>query len=133
MHHRQGRRPLARRGLSVLGVEVDERMAEVARGHGAEVEIAAFEGWDAGGRTFDLVTCVDAWHWIDPARGAAKAGHPRTERADQRRARVWRPATGTPRFHASGAFSAFEMKTYPWVRDVSTDDWTVPAATITSG
>jgi len=31
-------------------------MAEIARGPGVEVEIAAFEGWDAAGRTFDRVT-----------------------------------------------------------------------------
>src|SRR4051794_3902031 len=64
---------LAERGLSVLGVEVDQRMAEVARGHGIEVEVAAFENWAAAGRTFDLITCGDAWHWIDPDHGAAKA------------------------------------------------------------
>ncbi|WP_157641438.1 class I SAM-dependent methyltransferase [Longispora albida] len=64
---------LARRGLAVLGVELDERMATVARGHGLDVEIAAFETWDAAGRTFDLLTCADAWHWINPAEGVAKA------------------------------------------------------------
>jgi len=64
---------LAERGLSVLGVEPDERMAEVALGHGVPVEVAEFETWDAAGRRFDLVTCADAWHWIDPARGIPKA------------------------------------------------------------
>jgi SAM-dependent methyltransferase len=64
---------LARRGLPVLGVEADARMAEVARRHGIDVRVAAFEEWDAAGRTFDLVVCGDAWHWINPARGVAKA------------------------------------------------------------
>jgi SAM-dependent methyltransferase len=64
---------LAGRGLAVLGVEVDERMAQVARGHGIDVRVATFEDWPAAGRTFDLVTCGDAWHWIDPVRGARKA------------------------------------------------------------
>jgi len=64
---------LAGRGLSVLGVEVDGRMAEVARGHGIPVEVSAFESWDAAGRVFDLLTCAQAWHWIDPEAGAAKA------------------------------------------------------------
>jgi len=64
-------RALARRGLSVLGVELDARMAAVARAHGVEVEVARFEEWDDAGRRFDLVTSGDAWHWIDPARGAA--------------------------------------------------------------
>lgn len=63
---------LAGRGLDVLGVETDERMAQVARAHGVPVEIAPFETWDARGRRFGLVTCGSAWHWIDPALGAAK-------------------------------------------------------------
>lgn len=64
---------LAARGLSVLGVEVDERMAQVARGHGVDVEVSGFETWDAAGRTFDLITCGQAWHWIDAAAGIPKA------------------------------------------------------------
>jgi hypothetical protein len=32
-----------------------------------------FETWEDRGRTYDLVTCSDAWHWIDPKRGVAKA------------------------------------------------------------
>ncbi|MCW2495999.1 methyltransferase domain-containing protein [Jatrophihabitans sp.] len=59
---------LAARGLDVLGVEVDVRMAAVARRHGITVEVAPFEEWDSAGRTFDLVTCGQAWHWINPAR-----------------------------------------------------------------
>ena len=49
-------RQMAQRGAKVLGVELAPRMAEVARGHGVDVEIAAFEGWDGAGRTFDRVT-----------------------------------------------------------------------------
>jgi SAM-dependent methyltransferase len=67
-------RLLAPRGLSVLGVEVDARMAAVARRHGVRVEVAPFEEWDDAGRRFDLVACGDTWHWIDRKRGAAKAG-----------------------------------------------------------
>jgi SAM-dependent methyltransferase len=61
------------RGCGVLGVEPDERMAEVARRHGFEVEVANFEQWDAAGRTFDAVISGQAWHWVDPVSGAAKA------------------------------------------------------------
>ena len=63
---------LAARGLTVLGVELDERMAAVARGHGVPVEVGDFETWADAGRQFDLITCSDAWHWIDPEQGLAK-------------------------------------------------------------
>jgi SAM-dependent methyltransferase len=58
-------RQMAQHGANVLGVELAPRMAEVARRHGVEVEIAAFEGWDAAARTFDRVTSAQAWHWLD--------------------------------------------------------------------
>jgi SAM-dependent methyltransferase len=60
-------------GCTVRGVEPDSRMAEFARGTGVEVEVAAFEDWDAAGRDFDAVVAGTAWHWIDPVAGAAKA------------------------------------------------------------
>ncbi|MGO8960271.1 MAG: class I SAM-dependent methyltransferase [Streptosporangiaceae bacterium] len=60
-------------GCRVLGVEVDARMAEWARQRGHEVEVAAFESWDPAGRTFDAVVSGQAWHWVDPVAGAAKA------------------------------------------------------------
>ena len=66
-------RLFADRGCQVLGVELDARMAEVARSHGLEVEVAGFEEWDAGGRTFDLLISGQAWHWIDPGIGPTKA------------------------------------------------------------
>jgi SAM-dependent methyltransferase len=57
----------------VLGVEVDPRMAAAARQRGLDVDVAKFEDWDPADRTFDLVVAGQAWHWIDPAAGAAKA------------------------------------------------------------
>jgi SAM-dependent methyltransferase len=61
-------------GCDVLGVEVDERMAEFARSrHGLAVEVASFEEWDPAGRTFDAVVAGQTWHWVDPVAGAAKA------------------------------------------------------------
>lgn len=61
---------LAARGLDVLGVEPDPDMAAVAREHGLRVEVAGFERWEPAGRRFDLAVCGQAWHWIDPDRGA---------------------------------------------------------------
>lgn len=48
-------------------------MAELARARGFEVDVARFEDWESGGRTFDAVIAGQTWHWIDPVAGAAKA------------------------------------------------------------
>lgn len=61
-----------RAGCRVLGLEVDPRMAAVARQSGIDVEVGRFEDWDPGGRVFDTVVAAQAWHWIDPVMGAAK-------------------------------------------------------------
>lgn len=61
------------RGVRLLAVEVDARMAEVAQAKDVAVEVSPFEAWDAAGRTFDVVTAAQAWHWVDPVAGAAKA------------------------------------------------------------
>jgi SAM-dependent methyltransferase len=66
-------RPFTRAGCRVLGVEVDARMAEFARGCGIDVEVAKFEEWESAGRTFDTVVSGQSWHWVDPLAGAAKA------------------------------------------------------------
>ncbi|AZM56088.1 SAM-dependent methyltransferase [Streptomyces sp. WAC 01529] len=60
-------------GCEVLGVDPDARMAALARRLGTEVEVAAFEAWDPAGREFDAVVAGQAWHWVDPVAGAAKA------------------------------------------------------------
>ena len=60
-------------GCTVLGVEADERMAGFARKAGTEVEVSTIEAWDPAGRAFDAVVAGQAWHWVDPVAGAAKA------------------------------------------------------------
>lgn len=60
-------------GCRVLGVEPDARMADVARQFGGEVDVATFEDWDPADREFDAVVAGQAWHWIDPVAGMAKA------------------------------------------------------------
>jgi SAM-dependent methyltransferase len=61
-------------GCRVLGVDPDVRMAGLTRQSGIEVEVAKFEAWDPAGREFDAVVAGQAWHWVDPVAGAAKAG-----------------------------------------------------------
>ena len=63
----------ARHGAHVLGIEPDARMAALARAKGLEVEVSPFEQWDPAGRTFDVVTAGQSWHWVDPTDGPAKA------------------------------------------------------------
>lgn len=74
-------------GCSVLGVEVDARMADFARRRGLEVEVAAFETWEPAGRRFDAVISGQSWHWVDPIAGTAKAA--RALRAGGRLAVFW--------------------------------------------
>jgi SAM-dependent methyltransferase len=60
-------------GCQVLGVDPDPQMAELARQGGTPTEVAKFEDWDPAGRTFDAVIAAQAWHWVDPVAGAARA------------------------------------------------------------
>jgi SAM-dependent methyltransferase len=60
-------------GCQVLGVEIDPRMAKLARKRGVTVEVSGFEAWDPAGRRFDLLVAGQAWHWVDPVAGAVKA------------------------------------------------------------
>jgi SAM-dependent methyltransferase len=144
--------PLVACGLAVLGVEVDAKMANVARRHGIIVEVSSFETWDDDGRTFDLITCGQAWHWIDPDKGAAKAArllNPGGTLAlfwnfpefsgDLRRAidDVYREhapdlvATNDTRaderhleaLRSSGLFADIETRTYRWDRTLSAEEW----------
>jgi SAM-dependent methyltransferase len=66
-------RQMAEQGANVRGVEVAPRMAAIARSRGIDVEVAAFEDWDAAGRTFDRVVSAQAWHWLDLPVSTAKA------------------------------------------------------------
>ncbi|RKN77230.1 class I SAM-dependent methyltransferase [Streptomyces klenkii] len=74
-------------GCKVLGVEPDPRMAALARRLGVDVDVSAFEAWDPAGRAFDAVVAAQAWHWIDPVAGAAKAA--RALRTGGRLAPFW--------------------------------------------
>ena len=148
---------LAGRGMQVLGVEVDERMADLARGHGVPVEVAEFESWDAAGRQFDLITCADAWHWIDPVRGSEKAAavlrpggtlalffsyylleddvaarfqRVYDEHAPHAKTHSYFPlqAQGEP-FEPISAFGPIETRSYRWEATVSATNWAGLVAT----
>jgi SAM-dependent methyltransferase len=61
---------LAGRGLQVVGVELGEGLAAVARENlsdfpEAEIVTASFEGWATDER-FDAIVAFTAFHWIDP-------------------------------------------------------------------
>ena len=66
-------RQLQAAGCRVLGVEPDARMAAFGRSRGVQAEVATFEEWEPAGRSFDTVVAGQAWHWVDPVAGAAKA------------------------------------------------------------
>ncbi|MBB5955595.1 SAM-dependent methyltransferase [Saccharothrix tamanrassetensis] len=96
-------------GCRVLGVEVDARMAGWARQQGLDVEVAAFEAWDPAGRTFDAVVSGQAWHWVDPVAGAAKAAE--ALRPGGRLAVFWN--VGRPQPGLAAAFGAVYRRVLP--------------------
>ena len=64
--------PFARRGYSILCVELGENLAAVARHNlkeypRAEVLTADFEGWPLQREVFDLAISATAFHWLDPS------------------------------------------------------------------
>jgi SAM-dependent methyltransferase len=151
-------RVLVERGIRVLGVEPDQAMAAVARGHRVRVEVARFETWDPTGRTFDLVTAGHAWHWVEPITGLAKVASvlqpggivalfwnyhaldTSLEEAFESVYAVWAPeltvlgrdptgSTDLDPFSGSEHFSPGERRTYRWRRELSADDWVTMLAT----
>ena len=74
----QATAPLARRGFTIVAVELGEALADVARRNLAEfpaVQVinAPFEQWPLPAEPFDLVLSATAFHWIDPAIRVTKS------------------------------------------------------------
>jgi SAM-dependent methyltransferase len=71
-------RLFAERGIAVVAVEPSAEMAAVARRTvGADADVAIeesdFEAWDPHDRRFPLLFSAQAWHWVRPEVGLAKA------------------------------------------------------------
>jgi SAM-dependent methyltransferase len=69
--------PLARRGCSVVSVEMGANLARIARRNlsafpHVSVVNARFEDWQPQ-RLFDVVFAVNAWRWVDPRLRYARA------------------------------------------------------------
>lgn len=151
-------RLFAERGCRVLGVEADSRMAAVARRSGVDVEEGKFESWQDGGRRFDLLVSGQAWHWIEPSSGSAKAAAVLS--AGGRVGLFWNHGVQDPEaqeelqvvygrlaphidedsillgspvarrieaaaagLRASGRFSDPEVRTFPWRKTYSREEW----------
>jgi SAM-dependent methyltransferase len=96
-------------GAAVLGIDPDARMADFARRTGVEVEVATIEAWDPAGRDFDAVVAGQAWHWVDPVAGAAKAAQ--VLRPGGRLAVFWN--VFQPPAEAAEAFAAVHDRVLP--------------------
>jgi SAM-dependent methyltransferase len=96
-------------GCSVLGVDPDPRMAELARQGGTRTEVARFEEWNPSARMFDVVIAAQSWHWVDPIAGAAKAAT--VLRPGGRLALVWNAFD--PPAHLRQAFGAVFRRVLP--------------------
>jgi SAM-dependent methyltransferase len=71
-------RPFARRGYAILALELGPALAALAADHLrpyplARVVPVAFENWPIEREAFDLMLSAQAFHWIDPALGLARA------------------------------------------------------------
>jgi SAM-dependent methyltransferase len=67
----QATRPLAERGLRVLALEIDPRLAARASQNLAglphvSVSATSFEAWRPGDASFDAVVACNSFHWVDP-------------------------------------------------------------------
>jgi SAM-dependent methyltransferase len=74
----QATRPLAERGFEIVGIELGESLAELARRELAAfprvtIVTAAFEEWDPPAESFDAAVSFNAFHWIDPEVRYAKS------------------------------------------------------------
>ena len=70
--------PFARRGYTVVALDQGERLAALAAQHcqlypQVRVVPCAFEAWQDAPESYDLLLSAQAFHWIDPTYGLARA------------------------------------------------------------
>lgn len=70
--------PMARRGFSILGLELSPKMAAFAEGKlkdypNVEIRNVAFEEWKVEPKGFDIVMAATAFHWVRPITGFSRA------------------------------------------------------------
>ena len=70
--------PLAARGYAITALEPGDALAALAARKcrpypRVEIVPTSFEGWPLSAEAFDLVLAAQAFHWIEPAYGCARA------------------------------------------------------------
>jgi SAM-dependent methyltransferase len=63
--------PLAERGFEIVGIELGESLADLARRKLApfprvKIVVSSFEQWNPTGERFDAIVAFNSFHWIDP-------------------------------------------------------------------
>jgi SAM-dependent methyltransferase len=66
------------RGLDVVAIDPGAALVDIARQKFKELpnvrfEVASFENWPIGGRSFHLVAAAQSWHWVRPDIAFEKA------------------------------------------------------------
>jgi SAM-dependent methyltransferase len=124
-------RAFAARGCRVRGVEADVRMAEVARGHGIDVDVARFEDWSWHGPPFDMAIAAQSWHWVDPALGPVRVAS--VLRPGGRFAAFWNSYEHAPR--VVDGFRAIYSRVAPhlWAESVALGTISADAAAASAG
>jgi SAM-dependent methyltransferase len=69
---------LAERGFEIVGIELGEHLADVARRKLApyprvKIVVSGFEEWDPAGERFEAVVAFNSFHWVDPEVRFAKS------------------------------------------------------------
>ncbi|RFU86028.1 class I SAM-dependent methyltransferase [Streptomyces triticagri] len=121
--------PLAERGCRIVGVEVGEGMAAVARRklvrfEDVQIVTADFETWPLPREPFDAVVAATAFHWIDPAVRMVRAADALRPGGALAVVATQHVAGGSEDFFAEvqGCYERFDPATPPGLRLPAADD-----------